>query len=670
MIRTTLLTNICLLLGVMCPVGVHAQEVEQRMLVNDPRSILNDGNVQGTGALMTSIADLDAKDVREAPAHVQVITSRQIEASGARDLLEALLLVPGFTLARDVDDVVGLAIHGNWAMEGKCLFMLNGAQLNENDFGTYALSNRIPLDNVERIEVVVGPGSIVHGGYAALGVVNIVTFSAETHPGARAVMRTGATATGLTRTHTTVSGSHRLNAAQEIGYMLSHTRGRRSNAFHLLPDSTPISLGDSTGVSTSSFQFNYRWRTIKAYMYYMDESFDVSDGAYRVQLRDLVLGVEQELRLGDRSRLLWRVDHTDQLPWYYVDTDQAERLASNTNNQRTAASVLISLKPTAWSSLRLGVQGALQHSAYRNRTEETIFSMTGTHEVDVTDLAALAEASVHGKAGRLTAGHRIQHNSLSGLQTAPRLAYTKVQGRFHGKLMWSRAFRMPTVMNLNYGPENGAVVPERVSTAEAELGLRFAKEGTITINGYRTLIEQPIVYVFDAVSLDNYLNRSTAGTEGIDLRFQWAHSKLRMMLAGGVYRAVAEADIPEAQLPAPYASAYQGIPAARAVGYIAWAAHRVVSLRARASWKGRSWSYQTVDANTGEVGLLEWPSQLLFNAGVTVRPGKHERLSLELACDNMFNEQRLVLSPFANLLSPFALNGREFTFSAIYRFVQ
>jgi outer membrane receptor protein involved in Fe transport len=654
----------------LCPAALSAQEVERRMLVNDPRSILNDGTVQGSGMLMTSIADLDAKDVREAPAHVQVITARQIEASGARDLMEALLLVPGFTLARDVDDVVGLAIHGSWAMEGKCLFMLNGAQLNENDFGTYALSNRIPLDNVERIEVVVGPGSIIHGGYAALGVVNIVTYSAETHPGARAVMRTGATAEGLTRTQATVSGSHRLNAGQEIGYMLSHTRGRRSNAFHLLPDSTAIDLSDSTAVSTSSFQFNYRWRNIKAYMYYMDESFDVSDGAYRVQLRDLILGVEQELRLGDRSRLLWRVDHTDQLPWYYVDTDQAERLASNTNNQRSNASILVSLKPTTWSSLRLGVQGALQHSAYRNRTEETIFSMSGTHEVDVIDLAALAEASIHGKAGRLTAGHRVQHNSLSGLQTAPRLAYTKVHGRFHGKVMWSRAFRMPTVMNLNYGPADGTVVPERVSTAEAELGARIGKEGSIAINGYRTLIEQPIVYVFDAVSLDNYLNRTAAGTEGIDLRLQWSQNKLRLMLAGGVYRPVAEADIPEAQLPAAFSGSYQGIPAARAVGYISWTPHRAVSLRTRASWKGRSWSYQTVDASTGDVGLMEWPSQLLLNAGFTIRPGKHERFSLELACDNLLNEQRLVLSPFANLLSPFALNGREFTFGAIYRFVQ
>lgn len=660
----------CITIGALLLTGVHAQEVQERMLLNDPRSILNEREVGGGATVVTSIADLDAKDVREAPAHVQVITARQLEASGARDLMEALLLVPGFSLARDVDDVVGLSIHGNWAMEGKCLFMLNGVQLNENDFGTYALGNRIPLANVERIEIIIGPGSIVHGGYAALGVVNIITYSADRQAGARAIARTGITSEGFTRTGTTISGAHRLNAGQEIGYLLAHTRGRRSNAFQLLPDSTPISLFDSTAVSTSSFQFNYRWRSIKAFMYYMDESFDVSDGSYRVQLRDVMLGVEQELRLGDQSRLTWRVDHTDQLPWYYVDTDLAERLASNTNNQRSTASLIVSMHPTTWSSLRIGVQGALQHSEYRTRSEAATFRMTGTREVNMTDAAVLAEASAHGKAGRITAGHRVQHNSLSGLQTAPRLAYTKVYKRLHGKLMWSRSFRMPTVMNLNYGPADGVVRPERVSTSEAELGLRIGKEGSLSMNAYRTLINDPIVYVFDAVSLDNYLNRSVAGSEGLDARFQWVRSQFRMMLAGGVYRPLASAQIPEASLPTSVTPSYQGIAAARAFAYAAWTPYRMVTLRGRVLWKGRSWSYQTVDNAEGTIDLMEWPSQLLLNAGVTVRPGKQERLSLELACDNLLNEQRVVLSPFANQLSPFALNGREFTFNVIYRFIQ
>lgn len=315
--------------------AVHGQE--DRLLQTDPRSILTAEALHARRIVVTSIADMEAKDVREAPANVQVITAAQMTAAGARDLTEALQLVPGLAIGRDVDDALGVALHGNWAEEGKCLFLLNGIQLNENDFGTYTLGQRIPLQNVERIEIIIGPGSIVHGGFAALGVVNIVTYSAEQQLGTKATVRTSGTREGHTRTSITVSGSHRLGADQEINYLLSNSNGQRSNATYTLPNGDPIDLRDSTGYTTSSFQFNYRWKEVKAYMHYLDETFDVSDGTYTVHMRDILLGVEQGLRLGKRATGFWRIAHADQLPWYYMDTDEIERLASNTTNQRTSA---------------------------------------------------------------------------------------------------------------------------------------------------------------------------------------------------------------------------------------------------------------------------------------------------------------------------------------------
>jgi len=659
-----------LLVGAILCAPVAAQELEDRLLPIDPRSILNDQGQRGANVLLTSIADLDAKDVREAPAHVQVITARQIEASGARDLMEALQLVPAFSMARDVDDVIGLAIHGNWAMEGKCLFMLNGAQLNENDFGTYAIGQRIPLDNVERIEVIVGSGSIVHGGYAALGVVNIVTYMADQQLGARAVMRSGLVAGGLTRTSTTISGAHRLGSGQEVSYMLSHVRGNRSNAFDILPDGSPVDLSDSTAVNASSFQFNYRWRSIKAFMYYMDEQFDVSDGDYRVALRDIIFGVQQDLRWKNRTTFGWKALHTDQLPWYYLDTGQPERLASNTSNQRSSLMVSASHKATTWLTLRGGAQAAQQHSAYRMRNEASLFWMSNDREVDMTDLAAHGEINLHGRLGQFTAGHRVQRNTFSGLQTAPRLAWTKSIGRVHGKLLWSRAFRMPTVMNLNYGPEDGAVLPERVETREAELGLNIGKGANVTLNVYQTRIQDPLVYVHDDAQLDNYLNRELAGTQGADLRYAMNSERWTMMAGVGLNRALAGADIPEAMLPVGTGPGYQGVPAARAFAFASWTANRMLSLRIRGSWRDRMWAYHVVEGTDGTIDLVEWPSLMLLNAGLTLRPDRLGRFAVELGCDNLLDQARPVLSPFANALSPFRLNGRELTVAVIYKFVQ
>jgi outer membrane receptor protein involved in Fe transport len=141
----------------------------QRLIANDGEELLDQALDNERKVVRADLSALGETDVRKAPVSITVLSAEQIKASGARNLLEALQLVPGITFGRDVDDVIGIAIHGTWAEEGKCLFMLNGMQLNENDFGTYAIGNRIPLDNVERIEVISGPGSVLYGGMQPWG---------------------------------------------------------------------------------------------------------------------------------------------------------------------------------------------------------------------------------------------------------------------------------------------------------------------------------------------------------------------------------------------------------------------------------------------------------------------------------------------------------------------
>ncbi|MBK9418857.1 MAG: hypothetical protein IPN62_16640 [Flavobacteriales bacterium] len=90
-----------------------------------------------------------------------------------------------------------------------------------------------PLANVERVEVVLGPGSVLHGGYAALGVINIVTRNADHGTGSRAGCMLGHSNGAFTRTSAHIGGAHRLSRNQEIGYLVSHSRGNRSNAQRL-----------------------------------------------------------------------------------------------------------------------------------------------------------------------------------------------------------------------------------------------------------------------------------------------------------------------------------------------------------------------------------------------------------------------------------------------------
>ncbi|MBL7950890.1 MAG: TonB-dependent receptor plug domain-containing protein [Flavobacteriales bacterium] len=647
----------------------QSNSADDRLLRADGTELIEQALDADAPTVRTSLADMGETDVREAPSNVFVITARQIQASGARDLLDALRLIPGLSFGRDVDDVIGVGIHGNWAEEGKCLFLLNGLQLNENDFGTYSIGQRIPLDNVERIEVIAGPGSLIHGGYAALGVINIITRTAQQATGCQASGSGSVSNGSMVRNALNVSGSTILNTDQEVNYMASLTRGNRSNALTTLPDGREISFGDSTAGQTAAFQFSYRWRGLKAHLYYLDEGYEVSDGGYQTRMRDMIMALEQRKELNKRVQLGWKLVHDDQIPWYYVNTSEPERIASNTSNVRTTANGHLRIKATPWLSVRIGGQAYRQRSSFYSR-HGAEFTMNDSRDIAMLGAAAFLELETKGKLGNLTGGYRFEHNSLSGSYFAPRASFAKVVGRFHGKLLASRAFKIPTVMNLNYGPLDGTITTEYTNSAEAEFGLRLGKSIQFTTNIYHTAIQNPIVYVFDAATFDNYINRPSSGTEGLDARVQMEREHTSVYLGLGMYRTLSTSDLPEAELPQPYERAYQGLPRQRASAVVAQDLGERFIVRARATWNSVKHSFEVTDSTSEELSLVEWNSELVLDGGITFRQSSTGKWSLDLNAYNILNTQRRVLSPYANGSIPLTLNGREFGLRFTYRFAQ
>lgn len=642
---------------------------QDRFLRTDGGELLERVLEQDQRTQRTSLADMNETDVREAPSSVIIITSRQIQASGARDLQEALHLIPGLSFGRDVDDVVGIGIRGNWAEEGKCLFLLNGIQLNENDFGTYSIGQRIPLDNVDRIEVVMGPGSVIHGGYAALGVINIITRTAQQATGGQATISTALAEGAMARTSTTVSGNTIIGLDQELSYMANLTRGNRSNVRTVLPDGRPISFADSTAGQTAAFQFGYRWRSLKAHVYYMDEGSEVSDANYQTRMRDMILGLEQRVRLGQRSSLRWKLTHDDQIPWYYVNTLDSGRVASNTSNVRTTGSLNYVYRATDWFSVRIGGQAYRQRSRFFSR-QGVEFALNNDRGITMTGAAAMLELEAKGRAGTFSAGYRTEHNSLSGNYHAPRVSYAKVLGRFHGKLLVSRAFKIPTLMNLNYGPQDGHINTEYTNTLEGEIGWRLGTTGQFTMNAYRTVINDPIVYVYDAVTLDNYVNRPSSGTDGLAMRYQYEASALSIYLGLSTYRVLSLTDLPEAQLPEPYSRVFQGMPSHRANAALAYSLTRTLTVRGKVQWSSANYSMQYTDGLSDDLSLVIWDPVTTIDVGLTVNERHRGRWSLDLGCYDLLDAQRPILSPYANGSIPLRMNGREVALKVIYRFAQ
>ncbi len=123
-----------------------------------------------------ALATRQDEKVQKVPAIAASFGRRQIRALGARTVHDVLDVIPGLTVSRDVQGFHRTAVRG-LRSDPEVLFLLNGHPLN-NVYDGRALAN-LPIENVERIEVIRGPGSALFGTGAFLGVVNIVTVSED-----------------------------------------------------------------------------------------------------------------------------------------------------------------------------------------------------------------------------------------------------------------------------------------------------------------------------------------------------------------------------------------------------------------------------------------------------------------------------------------------------------
>ena len=122
-------------------------------------------------------------------AAVHVITERDIRSSGARSLPEALRLAPGVDVSQISADRWAVSIRGfTGYFSNKLLVLVDGRSAFSPFFNGVVWSTMlVPLENVERIEVVRGPGGSVWGVNAVNGVINIITKSSAALQGTQVV---------------------------------------------------------------------------------------------------------------------------------------------------------------------------------------------------------------------------------------------------------------------------------------------------------------------------------------------------------------------------------------------------------------------------------------------------------------------------------------------------
>ena len=117
-----------------------------------------------------------ATTVRNSTKGVTVVTSEEIEKSGAKDMTDVLRLIPGVKSEKGTNGDGQINYRGQGSMlpmaYTKTVIFVDGIKLNTMD--SKVELNAISIENVEKIEVT--PGGSVIAGIVAGGVINIITL--------------------------------------------------------------------------------------------------------------------------------------------------------------------------------------------------------------------------------------------------------------------------------------------------------------------------------------------------------------------------------------------------------------------------------------------------------------------------------------------------------------
>ena len=119
--------------------------------------------------------------ITESPSSISVITAEDIRRSGATTIADLLRRIPGLDVMRITPSDAQISARGfNESNNNEMLLLIDGRSAYVDFFGVVVWDNLpIVMEEIERIEIIRGPGSALYGANAFSGVINIITKTPE-----------------------------------------------------------------------------------------------------------------------------------------------------------------------------------------------------------------------------------------------------------------------------------------------------------------------------------------------------------------------------------------------------------------------------------------------------------------------------------------------------------
>jgi iron complex outermembrane recepter protein len=495
------------------------------------------------------ITSVNKRETRleDSPAAVTVITQDEIRRLGIEDIPDALRLVPGMDVAQINAHEWAVSARGfNDQFANKLLVLVDGRAVYTPSFGgVFWDVQDLPMADIDRIEVIRGPGATLWGANAVNGVVNIITKSAKDTQG----LLVSQSLDNELRTDTTV----------RYGGTLATNLYYRAYVKYFNRDGFVDSSGNDAPDNWDSIRGGFRmdWQP-------SDENlFTLQGDGYDSTLHenaDLVTSTApywQSVNTTDHDmggNILGRWTHhlsdTSQLSVQAYNDYLSEEIASSIGRQDTVdLDAQHQFRLGGWNDIVWGLGYRCIFFDFLNSSYVSYNPQTRHDQLFngfVQDEVTLVPDRLH-----FTAGTKVEHNDYTGFEVEPsaRLAWTPTEKQ----TIWcavSRAVRTPAVFNLTaqvnqpYLPSppvsvidsinpNPNLRSETLLSYEAGYRVEPLKNLSFDVAGYYNVYHDLIVYVpgtpyFNPNPPPGYIvvpvatqNSGSGDTYGMELSAQW-----------------------------------------------------------------------------------------------------------------------------------------------------
>ncbi|MFL6197294.1 MAG: TonB-dependent receptor domain-containing protein [Thermoanaerobaculia bacterium] len=441
-------------------------------------------------------ASLDAEEREDSPASATILDAQRIQDRQANTLSDLAATVPGLTVVQAGAAGQQTSIFTRGTDSDQTLLLWNGIQLNDPFFGG-ANWQFVPLDGVERVEVVRGPFSTLYGSNAVGGVVQVFTGSRQggtvTLEGGEDGYGRGGVAAGadLGRVRFDVTGHVRRGGGELENDEFDSQEGV-ARALWSFGDGMSVGLLARANDSKTGIPFSGSRLTPDR----------------RISWR------ENELAVPFRSeRGPWEVEA--QLSRAHFDSafrdpdDPSGFTASDTESE--------ALRGRAVASWRRGEDLRIAFGAEAERLDVTNGSsfgsnLDGAHQ---RTWAAFGEASWGRGPVRLEAGLRRDDNDVYGAETSLRAGtVVKLGGNVRLRASYGEAFRAPSLGELFFpGSGNPDLQPE--DSRSWEVGIEREADGwRFGLTGFENRLSNLIDFDFATFRNVNVGRARSRGVEG------------------------------------------------------------------------------------------------------------------------------------------------------------